>query len=174
MFLMQFAGHETTTQASANGLKKLLSDREKWQQLVADPSLIPNAVEEILRYDSSIFAWRRVATKDTDISGMPVPKGGKVLIMMGSGNRDPDMFENPEKFDPSRSNAKRHLGLGHGAHFCMGAPLARMEMKVILEELVRRLPHMQLKPDQKFRYFPTLTFRGVQNLEVKWDVSQNP
>ncbi len=103
---------------------------------------------------------------------MPVPKGGKVLIMMGSGNRDPDMFENPEEFDPSRSNAKRHLGLGHGAHFCMGAPLARMEMKVILEELVRRLPHMQLKPDQKFRYFPTLTFRGVQNLEVKWDVSQ--
>ncbi len=174
MFLMQFAGHETTTQASANGLKKLLSDREKWQQLVADPSLIPNAVEEILRYDSSIFAWRRVATKDTDISGIPVPKGGKVLIMMGSGNRDPDMFENPEEFDPSRSNAKRHLGLGHGAHFCMGAPLARMEMKVILEELVWRLPHMQLKPDQKFRYFPTLTFRGVQNLEVKWDVSQNP
>jgi len=174
MFLMQFAGHETTTQASANGLKKLLTDREKWEQLVADPSLVPNAVEEILRYDSSIFAWRRMATEDTEIGGMPVPKGGKVLIMMGSGNRDPDMFENPEEFDPARSNAKRHLGLGHGAHFCMGAPLARMEMKVILEELVRRLPHMHLKPDQAFRYFPTLTFRGVQNLEVTWDVSQNP
>lgn len=174
MFLMQFAGHETTTQASANGLKRLLSDRAKWDTLIADPSLIPNAVEEILRYDSSIFAWRRIATRDTEIVGTPVPKGGKVLIMMGSGNRDPDMFEDPENFDPARKNAKRHLGLGHGAHFCMGAPLARMEMKVILEELVRRLPHMHLKPDQRFRYFPTLTFRGVQNLDVEWDVSQNP
>lgn len=174
IFLMQFAGHETTTQASANGLKKLLSDRAAWEQLVADPSLIPNAVEEILRYDSSIYAWRRIATKDTEIAGMPVPKGGKVLVMMGSGNRDPDMFENPEAFDPSRKNAKRHLGLGHGAHFCMGAPLARMEMRVILEELVRRLPHMHLKPGQTFRYIPTLTFRGVQNLEVTWDVGKNP
>ena len=174
MFLMQFAGHETTTQASANGLKVLLSDRTKWEQLVADPSLIPNAVEEILRFDSSIFAWRRIATRDTEIAGVPVPEGGKVLVMLGSGNRDPDMFENPEEFDPARKNAKRHLGLGHGAHFCMGAPLARMEMKVILEELVRRLPHMHLKPDQSFRYIPTLTFRGVQNLEVAWDVVQNP
>lgn len=174
MFLMQFAGHETTTQASANGLKKLLSDREKWERLVADPSLIPNAVEEILRYDSSIFAWRRIATKDTEIAGMPIPEGGRVLVMMGSGNRDPDVFDNPEEFDPARRNARRHLGLGHGAHFCMGAPLARMEMKVVLEELVRRLPHMRLKPDQTFRYIPTLTFRGVQNLEVEWDVNANP
>ena len=146
MFLMQFAGHETTTQASANGIKKLLSERELWERLVADPSLIPNAVEEILRYDSSIFAWRRIATKDTEIAGMPVPRGGKVLILMGSGNRDPEVFEDPETFDPARRNARRHLGFGHGAHFCMGAPLARMEMKVILEELVRRLPHMRLKP----------------------------
>ncbi len=174
MFLMQFAGHETTTQASANGLRKLLSDREGWERLVADPGLIGNAVEEILRYDGSIFAWRRIATKDTEIAGMPVPKGGKVLVVMGSGNRDPDMFENPESFDPSRRNARRHLAFGHGAHFCMGAPLARMEMKVILEELVRRLPHMRLKPGQSFRYIPTLTFRGVQNLEVEWDPAANP
>lgn len=174
VFLMQFAGHETTTQASANGLKMLLSDRAKWEQLVADPALIPNAVEEILRFDSSIFAWRRIATRDTEIGGMAVPKGGKVLVMLGSGNRDPDMFDNPEDFDPARKNAKRHLGLGHGAHFCMGAPLARMEMKVILEELVRRLPHMHLKPDQAFKYIPTLTFRGVQNLDVTWDVDSTP
>ena len=143
-------------------------------RLVADPSLIPNAVEEILRYDSSIFAWRRIAMKDTEIAGMPIPEGGKVLILMGSGNRDPDVFEDPETFDPARRNARRHLGLGHGAHFCMGAPLARMEMKVILEELVRRLPHMRLKPDQQFSYIRTLTFRGVQRLEVEWDVSANP
>lgn len=174
MFLMQFAGHETTTQASANGIKKLLSERELWERLAADPSLIPNAVEEILRFDSSIFAWRRIATKDTEIAGMPVPRGGKVLIAMGSGNRDPEVFEDPETFDPARRNARRHLGFGHGAHFCMGAPLARMEMKVILEELVRRLPHMRLKPNRQFRYIPTLTFRGVQNLEVEWDVGANP
>ncbi len=174
MFLMQFAGHETTTQASANGLRKLLSERDKWERLVADPSLVPNAVEEILRYDSSIFAWRRIATRDTRIGTVPISRGSKILVMMGSANRDPDAFANPEEFDPSRHNARRHLGLGHGAHFCMGAPLARMEMKVILEELIRRLPHMRLKPEQTFRYIPTLTFRGVQNLEVEWDVSLNP
>ncbi len=104
---------------------------------------------------------------------MDIPKGSKILVMTGSGNHDDDMFPEGGKVDITRKNAKRHLAFGNGAHFCMGAPLARMEMKVILEELTRRLPHMDLKPGQKWRYIPTLNFRGVQELWVEWDVSQN-
>ncbi|MFK7805691.1 MAG: cytochrome P450 [Anaerolineae bacterium] len=174
MFLMQFAGHETTTQASANGIKAMLHDHAQWDKLVANPDLIPNAVEEILRFDTSIFAWRRIATRDTQIGGVDIPAGGKILMMLGSGNHDEEMFPNPGQFDPERKNAKKHLGLGNGAHFCMGAPLARLEMKIILEELTRRLPHLQLVEEQEYAYLPTLLFRGVQNLQVKWDVAKHP
>lgn len=169
MFLMQFAGHETTTQASANGLRLLLENRGQWEALCADPSLAANAVEEMLRMDSSIFAWRRIATRDAQIRGQKILAGDKILIMLGSGNRDNDMFPDGETFDARRRNAKRNLAFGHGAHFCMGAPLARLEMKVIFEELTRRLPSMRLVPGQTFHYIPTLTFRGVQQLEVEWD-----
>ena len=173
MFLMQFAGHETTTQASANGIKAMLEDREKWEMLCANPALIPNAVEEILRIDTSIFGWRRIATKDTQIGGVDIPAGAKILMMLGSGNHDEKMFSDPSNFDPERKNAKKHLGLGHGAHFCMGAPLARLEMRIILEELTRRLPHMHLVKQEKYEYLPTLIFRGVQHLNIEWDVAQN-
>lgn len=174
MFLMQFAGHETTTQASANGLKALLSDRAQWERLCGDPGLIPNAVEEILRYDASIFAWRRIATRDAEIGGVAVPAGAKILLLLGSGNRDEDAFPGGEAFDIGRAGAKRHLAFGNGAHFCMGAPLARLEMRIILEELTRRLPHMRLVDGQDWEYIPTLTFRGVQKLRVEWDTAKTP
>lgn len=174
MFLMQFAGHETTTQASANGIKRLLQQRAQWNAICADPTLIPNAVEEILRIDTSIFAWRRITTRETEIGGVPIPAGAKILMMLGSGNHDEDMFPNGAEFDVHRQNAKKHFALGSGVHFCMGAPLARLEMRIILEELTRRLPHMQLVEDQEWAYVPTLVFRGVQKLKIEWNVSQNP
>lgn len=174
MHLMQFAGHETTTQATANGIRHMLEDREKWEMLCNDPSLIPNAVEEILRIDTSIFAWRRIATKPAKIGDVEVPEGARILMMLGSGNHDEDMFPNPTVFDPTRENAKKHLGLGVGAHYCMGAPLAKLEMRIVLEELTRRVPHMNLVKGQKYEYLPTLNFRGVQKLHVEWDVDQNP
>ena len=95
-------------------------------------------------------------------------------MMLGSGNHDEAMFPNPSTFDPERKNAKKHLALGHGAHFCMGAPLARLEMRIILEELTRRLPHLHLVGEHEYEYLPTMIFRGVQHLQVKWDVAQNP
>ncbi len=174
MFLMQFAGHETTTQASANGLKALLGDRAQWDRMCRDPGLIPNAVEEILRFDSSIFSWRRIATRDTEICGTAIPAGSKILLLLGSGSRDEEAFADGNSFDISRADAKRHLGLGHGAHFCMGAPLARLEMRIILEELARRLPHMRLVEGQDWEYVPTLTFRGVRKLLVEWDTAETP
>ena len=169
MFLMQFAGHETTTQASANGIRAMLTDRSQWEALCEDPSLAANAVEEILRYDTSIFTWRRITTRDTEIAGTAIPEGAKVLMLLGSGNRDEAMFPEGEKFDIHRANAKRNLGLGLGAHFCMGAPLARMEMRVILEELSKRLPGLRLVEGQNWKFIPTLAFRGVQELQVEWD-----
>lgn len=174
MFLMQFAGHETTTQASANGLKALLGERAQWDRLCREPGAIPNAVEEILRFDTSIFSWRRITTREAEIGGVPVPAGARVLLLLGSGNRDEGVFPGGEAFDAGRANAKRHLAFGHGAHFCMGAPLARLEMRVILEELTRRLPRMRLVEGQDWRYLPTLTFRGVQSLEVEWDTAEAP
>lgn len=168
MFLMQFAGHETTTQATANGLRHLLSDRKQWEMLCDEPDLISNAVEEILRIDTSIFGWRRVTTKDTVIGGINIPKGERILLMMGSGNHDEAVFPEGSTFDATRKNARKHLGLGLGAHFCMGAPLARLEMRVILEQLTSRLPHMNLLADQHWEYLPTLVFRGVQKLNVEW------
>ncbi|MGB0383407.1 MAG: cytochrome P450 [Ardenticatenaceae bacterium] len=174
MFLMQFAGHETSTQASANGIKALLQNRVKWQMLCDNPKLIPNAVEEILRIDTSIFVWRRITTRDTQIGGVDIPAESRIMMMLGSGNHDEAMFPNPSTFDPERKNAKKHLGLGHGAHFCMGAPLARLEMRIILEELTRSLPHLHLVKEQEYEYLPTLLFRGVQHLQVEWDVTQNP
>jgi len=171
MFLMQFAGHETTTQATANGLRHLLTDRAQWEMLCADPGLLENAVEETLRIDSSIFGWRRIATRDTSIGGVDIPAGGRILLMMGSGNHDEAMFSNGRQFDVTRKNSKKHLGLGLGAHFCMGAPLARLEMRIILQQLTLRLPHMQLVADQPQEYLPTLVFRGVQQLEVEWQRS---
>ena len=174
MFLMQFAGHETTTQASANGMKALLENRDQWEALCENPEMVPNAVEEMLRFDPSIFAWRRVATKDADIGGIAVPAGSKILMVTGSGTHDDAIFPGGEEFDITRANAKRNLAFGHGAHFCMGAPLARLEMKIVVEELARRLPHMRLVEGQEWQYIPSLAFRGVQRLRVEWDVSQNP
>ncbi len=109
MFLMQFAGHETTTQASANGLRMLLENRGQWEALCADPSLAANAVEEMLRMDSSIFAWRRIATRDTEIRGQKIAAGDKVLVMLGSGNRDNDMF--PDADISRRAKSRSGMGL---------------------------------------------------------------
>lgn len=174
IFVMMFAGHETTTQASANGAKNLLQHRDQWDALCHDSSLIPNATEEMLRTDPSIFGWRRIATRDAKIGNFDISAGSRILMMLGSGNHDDDIFPNGGKFDYRRANAKRHLAFGNGAHFCMGAPLARLEMKIIFEELTRRLPHLHLVEEQKWEYVPTLIFRGVQKLLVEWDTSKTP
>ncbi len=169
-----FAGHETTTNASGNAFRTLLENREAWDQLCADPSLIPNAVEEILRYQSSVIAWRRRATEETTIGGVTVPEGANVLLVLGSGNHDDAVFENADAFDIHRDDAYKHLSFGFGTHMCMGASLARLEMRVILEELTRRLPHARLVPNQRFAYSPNTSFRGPEHVLIEWDPAENP
>ncbi|MEM7343306.1 MAG: cytochrome P450 [Chloroflexota bacterium] len=126
-YTMLFAGHETTSNMLAEGLKTLLTYRESWEQICTDSSLIPGAVEEILRYCPSIFAWRRLVRKPVTLSGVDLPEGAHLMLVMGSGNRD-DHFENGEFFDIMRKNAKDHMSLGHGVKYCLGGPLGLKEM----------------------------------------------
>lgn len=174
MMAILVAAHETTAFATANAFRTLLSNRESWNDLCENPALIPSAVEECLRVAGSVVAWRRIATRDTEVGGVKIPEGGKLLIVQASANRDPRHFENPDDFNIYRQNAADHLTFGYGAHQCMGKNIARLEMRVILDEFVRRLPHMQLVEDQTFEYLPNTSFRGPKSLWVEWEPAQNP
>jgi len=162
------AGHETTTSMSANAIVTLMENREAWDRLCTDPALIPNAVEELLRFDSSVITWRRKALKAVEVGGMPIPEGANLLLALCSGNRDNAHFPDPERFDLDRANAKTHLSFGFGIHYCLGAPLARLELKVILEELTRRLPSLRMVSQQTFEFPPNTSFRGPAQLWVEW------
>jgi cytochrome P450/ferredoxin-NADP reductase len=174
MMAIIVAAHETTAHASANAILSLLRDRALWEEICANPALIPNAVEECLRFSGSVAAWRRIATRDTHVGGMPIPAGSKLLIVNASANHDPRHFENPDVVDLYRDNTTDHLTFGYGSHQCMGKNIARMEMRIFLEELTRRLPHMELVPGQRFTYVPNTSFRGPEHLRVRWDPAQNP
>ncbi len=167
------AAHETTANATANALRLLLQHPTAWREIADDPSLIPNAVEECLRFSGSIIAWRRVALEDVSIGGLELPAGAKILMVMTSGNHDERHFQDADLLDIHRDNAGDHLSFGYGAHQCMGKNLARMELQVFLDELSRRLPHLRLA-QQRFTYLPNLSFRGPDHLWVEWDPSQNP
>ncbi len=167
------AAHETTAHAAANAVKLLLEHRERWEELCAHPALIPNAVEECLRYSGSVAAWRRVATTDAEVGGVPIPARSKLLIVQATANRDPRHFEDAERFDPRRESGNEHLTFGYGAHQCMGKNLARMELQIFLQELTTRLPHLELV-DQNFQYVPNTSFRGPEHLLVRWDPARNP
>jgi cytochrome P450 len=163
------AGHETTTNLLGNAFRQLLTHRHAWEAICQDPTLIPNAIEEVLRLDSAVITWRRKTTQAVDIGGVAVPAHANVLLLLGAANRDPTVFGTPARFDIHRANAKEHLSLGHGPHFCLGAPLARLEARVVLEELSARLPQLRLVPGQTLRFQPNTAVRGPCSLLVEWD-----
>ncbi len=167
------AAHETTANASANMLKLLLENRAVWDDICQNPVLIPNAVEECLRHNGSVAAWRRVVTADTQVGGVDLPSGSKLLIVTSSANHDERHFSDADAVDIRRDNASEHLTFGYGSHQCMGKNLARMEMQIFLEAFTRRLPHMKLS-QQTFSYVPNTSFRGPEHLRVEWDPAQNP
>jgi cytochrome P450 len=168
-YAMLFAGHETTSNLLAEGLKTVLTYRDKWEQICANPALIPDAVEEIARYCPSIFTWRRLVKQPTTLSGVALPEGAHLLLVLGSANRDEQCFHAGETFDIGRENAKHSLTFGHGVKYCLGAPLARLEGRIVLEELTRRFPSLRLVADQKFEYVANTSFRGPQHVWVEWE-----
>ncbi|MGK7915832.1 MAG: cytochrome P450 [Prochloraceae cyanobacterium] len=167
------AGHETTTNLIGNGLKKLLEKRQLWQALCDDSSLIPHAVEEVLRYESPIQSFSRTTTEEVSLLGVNLPKGTRVYFMFGSANRDESKYTNGEEFDIKRyqKDSTKHLAFGHGVHSCVGATLARLEARIALEILSQRLPSLRLKENQEFTYVCSLTHRGLKSLELEWDIS---
>jgi cytochrome P450 len=163
-----FAGHETTTNLLSGLLLSLLSEPDLWRALLANPSLIPNAVEEGLRQDAPIPGMFRTATQDVTLAGVAIPSGARVFLAFAAANRDPRIFVEPERFDVHRSNADQHLSLGHGIHYCIGAALAKLEARIGLEVLLARLPTLQLVPGQPLVYLPSLINRALQHLHTMW------
>jgi cytochrome P450/ferredoxin-NADP reductase len=174
MMAILVAAHETTANASANAFRRVLSQPGTWDEIVANPGLIPNAVEECLRHSGPIAAWRRMATADTEIGGVKIPKGAKLLIATASANHDERQFENPDELDLYRNNSTDHLTFGYGSHQCMGKNIGRMEMRIFFDEFTRRLPHLELVPDQSFEYPANISFRGPKAVFVQWDPALNP
>lgn len=168
-YSLSFAGHETTTNLILNGLRQFLTHPELWEAMREDPSLIENAVEETLRRDTSVVSWRRSTMRPVEIAGVEVPEGARLMLLLASANRDEAVFENPDEFDIRRENSNKHLAFSHGIHFCLGAPLARLEARIAFELLTRRLPDLRLSPpDQTFEFDPNMSFRGPKELWAEW------
>jgi len=165
---LSFAGHEAVTSLICNTLQCLLTRRDVWAEIVADPTLIPNAVEEVLRYNSSQISWRRLTTVDTEIGGYQVPAGTGIFMNFASANRQSDLFANPDDFDIHRPNAAQHISFGKGVHYCLGAKFAKYEAQLVTEMLAERVPSLRLVEDQAVDYFPNITFRGPTKLHLAW------
>lgn len=146
--LLLVAGNETTRTVTANGMRLLIEHPDQLQKLVDNPELIPNAVEEFLRYEPAVMQFRRTAMDDVELGGQTIRKGDKVLMYYVSANRDEDYFSNPDEFDVERENAKDHHAFGIGEHFCLGSHLARLELNVMFKEIIPRLrnPRFEAPP----------------------------
>ena len=163
--LLMVAGNETTRNGLSGGMQLLIENPEARQRLLAEPSLIPQAVEEMLRLVSPVLSFQRTATQDTELRGVPIREGQKVLMIYGSANRDAEAFEDPERFDIDRK--PQHVAFGIGNHFCLGANLARMELRVALEELLRRFPDMEYTQGGP-EMAPSALVRSVRHMYVRF------
>jgi cytochrome P450 len=169
IILLFGAGHETTVNLIGNGLLALHRNPDQLALLKSNPALITNAIEEFLRYDSSVQMSGRVALEDIDdIGGKKIPKGEGVLCLLGSANRDPAVYpDRPDRLDITRPNV-RPLSFGGGIHFCLGAQLARIEAEVAIASLLRRLPDLRLDNAENPEWRPTFVLRGLKRLPASW------
>lgn len=164
--LIFIAGHETTVNLIGNGMLALLRHPEQLLRLQSDPSLIDGAVEELLRYDSPVQRTARIATEDVEIGGKVIPRHALVVAAIGAANRDPAQFAEPDRFDITRPD-NHHLAFGFGIHFCLGAPLARVEAQIAIEALLRRMPRLSLAIDTP-QWRQSSTLRGLTSLPVRF------
>ncbi len=164
VLLLLGAGFETTVNLLGNAVVLLDAHREQWEALVADPSGWPNAVEEVLRIDSPVQITGRTVLRELTLAGRRVPAGSRLTILLGAANRDPGVFPRPDRFDVGRDNAREHLALSAGAHYCLGAGLARLEAVVALRTLAERFPRLRVTGTPERRDLQTL--RGFEHLPV--------
>jgi hypothetical protein len=165
--LLFAAGHETTVNLIGNGLHSLLRHPDQWRMLLDDPTMITNAIEEILRFESPVQAVARMLSKPMALSGVELGKNELVVSLVGAANRDPAVFENPEQFDITRKDL-RPLSFGGGIHFCLGAQLARIEAAVVFETILRRLPNLRLLDPEHPKWRANFILRGLTELPVVW------
>jgi cytochrome P450 len=166
--LLLIAGHETTVNLITNGMLTLLRHPEVLERLRNDPGLSVRIVEELLRYEPPVqLVPQRTCIADIELRGVTIPKGSRIWLVLGAGNRDPERFTDPDRFDPDRQDIQ-HLGFGSGIHTCFGAPLARLETQIALSELARRLENPRLVDDPP-PYRPNAVLRGPRHLNIAFD-----
>ena len=163
--LLLIAGNETTTNLIGNGVLALLRHPDQLQRLRDDPSLIPLAVDELLRFDSPVQTDFRRALEDCEVNGFPLKKRDNIVLLLGAANRDPDVFEEPDRLDVGRGD-RSHLSFGRGIHHCIGAPLARLEGRVVLEMLLERFSQISLGGEEP-RFRNSIVLRGLESLPVR-------
>lgn len=162
--LLLIAGNITTTSLLSSAIWCFDEHPEAWTKLRADLSLVPGTIEEVLRYRSPVKSLFRIATQDTEVGGQPIKAGELLMPWIGAANQDPAQFIDPERFDITRT-PNRHLAFGHGVHFCLGAPLARLEVRVALEEMARRMETVRIAPDTELEPYKSFLY-GLKRLPV--------
>jgi cytochrome P450 len=161
--LLLMAGHEATVNVIGNGVSALLTHTSQWERLLAGPELVDSCVEELIRFDSPLQLFERTATTDVEIAGYRVAEGEKIGALLGAAARDPAVFDEPDKLDIGRT-PNAHLGFGMGIHYCVGAPLARVEIAAALNALTAKLPGLKLASEPQRR--PEFVIRGLRELRV--------
>ncbi len=164
--LLLVAGNETTTNLIANAMWTFSEYPEAWHQLRLKPELLTTAIEEVLRFRSPVQSMFRNTRQDVDISGIRIPKNNMVSVWIGSANRDANQFHNPDTFDIERT-PNRHLAFGNGIHYCLGAPLARLEAKIALGALLERIPAFELEPGANLERLPSLIVYGPKSVPIR-------
>jgi cytochrome P450 len=165
--ILATAGHDTTSSTIAGGLRALIEDPTQLDRLRAHPELIPTAVEEMIRWVSPVKLFVRTASADTEVGGQPIKAGESVLLLYPAANRDPAVFDDPDRFDVAR-DPNRHLAFGYGSHFCLGAHLARLEAQVFFAELIPRLRSIELAGTPEL--IKTLFVGGLKHLPIRAEV----
>ncbi|MBT8431585.1 MAG: cytochrome P450 [Altererythrobacter sp.] len=171
------AGNETTTSTIAGAMLQLIRNPDQMAKAKAaaggrDPKLIQNMVEEALRYETPTAGMWRLVTQDTELGGHAIPKGAMVQLRYAAANRDPKKFENPDKFDVERKNARAHLAFGKGPHMCVGNMLSRKEMLVAFDELLERLDNFEITDESGIAILPNILLRGVTKLPITYEVAK--
>jgi cytochrome P450 len=167
LYSLTFAGHETTNYLIGNLVRRLLEEPARWDAVRRDRGLIPSAVDETLRYDTSVPVWRRVTTRRVTLGGVDLPEGAKLFLWLAASGRDAAVFAQPEMFDLRRPDSSKSLAFGFGIHYCLGAALGKLEARLALEALTSRFPDLRLVEGQELSFHPNISFRGPQSLWVR-------